>query len=513
MMFSRFLVAAAAVGAVIILARTKPAAPILAKPTSDQPAQKALAGVDAYVETQLTRLNIPGAALAIVEGDKIVHMSAFGAASPAGEAPTPQTPFFIGSLTKSITALAVMQLVEAGKVELDAPVRCYLPWFQVADSQASEQMTVRYLLNQTSGLSQVVGMTPLAEFDDSPDAVERQARKLATFQPPRLPGAAWEYSNANYNLLGLIVEAASGESYTTYLQNHIFTPLEMHHSHTTKASAQQDGLAVGHRMWFGIPVAAPDLPVPGGSLPSGQLAASAEDMAHYLIAHLNGGRYGAVQVPSAEGIAEMHRPAAKANAAGIDMGAYGMGWFVEDTPHGRRVWHYGQTPDYFAYMALLPEQQRGLVLLVNANQMLLIFALSEVGTGAAELLAGGRPASFPWGVIPWLMGGVLLIPVMQIGGVIATLRRVRRWQQEPDSRPGRVRLWLLHILAPIGVNLLLVGPAVGLLATNLRKMILLFMPDLSWLLLICGGFALVWSFVRTRLVLGSVALGRSQIDR
>ena len=508
------VIAATAVCTVLALARTRFVAPAVEKSMAEMSGRDtAYAEIDAYLEAQLTRLNLPGAALAIVEGDEIAHLRTFGEARPGGDAPTAQTPFFIGSLTKSFTALAVMQLVEAGKIELDAPIQRYLPWFKVADPQASAQITVRHLLNQTSGLSQPSGMVPLADFDESPDAVERQARRLATFKPPRLPGAAWEYSNANYNLLGLIVEAGSGESYADYLHNHIFTPLEMRHSHTAKGDAQQDGLAVGHRVWFGVPIAAPDLPVPQGSLPSGQLTASAEDMAHYLIAHLNGGGYGAAQILSTEGIAEMHRPAVKANAAGIDMGAYGMGWFVEDTPHGRRIWHYGQTPDYFAYMALVPEQQRGLVLLVNANQMLLNFALSEVGAGAAELLAGGQPASFPWGVIPWLLGGVLLIPIMQIGGVSATLRRVRRWQQEPDSRPGRARLWLLHILAPIGVSLLLVGFAVGLLATNLRKMILLFMPDLSWLLLICGGFALVWSFLRTRLVLGSVAQGGSTFDR
>ncbi len=70
----------------------------------------------------------------------------------ASAGPTPQTPFFIGSLTKSFTALAVMQLVEAGKIELDAPVQRYLPWFRVADLWASARMTVRHLLNQTSGL-------------------------------------------------------------------------------------------------------------------------------------------------------------------------------------------------------------------------------------------------------------------------------------------------------------------------------------------------------------------------
>ena len=89
--------------------------------------------IDTYIEGQMRRLNIPGLSLAIVEGDQIVHLRGFGRARPGGEAPSPQTPFFIGSITKSFTALAVMQLVDAGKVELDAPVQRYLPWFRVAD--------------------------------------------------------------------------------------------------------------------------------------------------------------------------------------------------------------------------------------------------------------------------------------------------------------------------------------------------------------------------------------------
>ena len=108
--------------------------------------------IDAYITGQMRRLSMPGVALAIVEGDKIVHLRGFGRARPGGETPAPYTPFFIGSLTKSFTALAVMQLVEAGKVELDAPVQRYLPWFRVADPQTSVQMTLRHLLNQTSGL-------------------------------------------------------------------------------------------------------------------------------------------------------------------------------------------------------------------------------------------------------------------------------------------------------------------------------------------------------------------------
>jgi CubicO group peptidase (beta-lactamase class C family) len=180
--------------------------------------------IDAHIERQMERLNIPGVALAIVEDDEIAHLRGFGKARPGGEEPTPQTPFIIGSLTKSFTALAVMQLVEDGKVELDAPVQRYLPWFRVADPRASVQITVRHLLNQTSGLPQLSGLRSLADFDDSPDASERQARALSTLELTRPVGSKFEYSNMNYNLLGLIVEAASGESYEAYVQNHIFAP-------------------------------------------------------------------------------------------------------------------------------------------------------------------------------------------------------------------------------------------------------------------------------------------------
>jgi len=488
--------------------------------------------IDTYLEQQLARLNIPGAALAIVEGDRIVHLRGFGQARPGGAAPTPQTPFFIGSLTKSFTALAVMQLVEAGKIALDAPVQRYLPWFRVADPQASARtpalaperpgsreperapgsrdsagasVTVRHLLNQTSGLAQTAGMIPLADFDDRPDAVERQARALATFTPARSPGAAWEYSNLNYNLLGLIIAAASGESYEAYIRNHIFAPLEMRHSHTAKAAAHGDGLAVGHRAWFGVPIPVPDLAVPTGSLPSGQLIASAEDVAHYLIAHLNGGRYGDAQLLSPQGMAELHRPATKAASMGVEMGAYGMGWFVQETDQGTRVWHNGQTPDFFAYMALLPEQGRGLVLLVNANQMLLNFALLGVSEGAAALLAGAQPDRFPWGVIPWVLRSFLLIPAIALVDVLATRRRVQRWRVAPGRRPGPGRLWAWHTQSvPLAVlYLALVLIACVLLTSALRKMLLLFMPDLSWLALVCGGFALVWVFVRSERMLAT----------
>lgn len=154
--------------------------------------QARFAQLDAYIDGRLRDLSMPGAALVVVEGTDIVHEHAYGQASCAGDVPTPQTPFVIGSLTKSITALAVMQLVEAGAIGLDDPVHDYLTWFRTADPKASALITVRQLLNHTSGLSQQTGIRPLANFDDRRDAAERQARELASFQITRPPGSAFE---------------------------------------------------------------------------------------------------------------------------------------------------------------------------------------------------------------------------------------------------------------------------------------------------------------------------------
>lgn len=498
----KFLLGPLFSGGVLAAARLLFAKNVDPKTDTGMPATMASAydAIDAYIEGQMRRLHIPGASLAIVEGDQIVHLGGFGRARPGGEAPTPQTPFFIGSLTKSFTALAVMQLAEAGKVELDAPVQRYLPWFRVADPQASARMTVRHLLNQTSSLPLIPSEVALADFDDSPDATERQVRALSTLKITRPVGAKFEYSNLNYNVLGLIVEAASGETYSDFIRKQIFDPLEMRHSYTSKAAAQRDGLAVGYRYWFGVPIPVPNLSIPQGSLPSGQLISSAEDMAHYLIVNLNGGRYCGRQILSQAGIEALHLGVAEINEMGLSLGSYAMGWISQETGGTRIVWHSGIVPDFGAFMALLPEQKKGIVLLFNANHAMMKMTYDEVGMGAAQLLAGERPTQTFLGSLHWAMRGVLLIPILQIAGVIATLRLIGRWRADPEHRPSRGRVWRRHILLPLLPNLVAALTLVPMLG-NMRGWAKLFMPDFALMAKVCGSFSLLWSLLRTGLIL------------
>jgi CubicO group peptidase (beta-lactamase class C family) len=469
--------------------------------TKPGPKPASFAGIEAFIEGQIRRLRIPGAALAVVEGGQIVHMRGFGLDRPGGKTPLPHTPFFIGSLTKSFTALALMQLVEAGKVELDAPVRCYLPWFRLADVQASTNITVRHLLNQTSGLPMSAGMKTLANKGNQPNTVMNLAQMFSTIRPNHPAGEVCEYCNLNYDLVGLIIEVVSNEKYADYIQNHIFIPLGMNHSYTSKTAAKQNGLAVGHRYWFGIPFPAPNLPVPQESIASGQLISCAEDMARYLMTHLNDGRYGNAQILSKNGMDTLHQGAKEYVMMGISSGRYAMGWFVDEKKTLKILSHGGNVPEYSAYMGFLPEQRKGLILLINADHYGLPPILGEVGWGATVLLAGKQPDPIGLGFIPWVMRSLVIIPLVQIISLVTTLYTIHSWRQNPESRPKREKLWGKHLILPIIPNLVLAVTPIYFLSKKILGYLRLFMPDVYWTALISGGFAGISVLLRIGLIL------------
>jgi CubicO group peptidase (beta-lactamase class C family) len=139
--------------------------------------------IDTYLASRIAEQRIPGVALGIVDHDHITHLAGFGVADPSGRPVTPETPFILGSVSKSFTALAVMQLVEMGQINLDAKVRDYIPWFTLAD-ESSQQATVRQLLNHASGLSVETSEKFAASSDVSDDALENRVRDLRTEHLP-----------------------------------------------------------------------------------------------------------------------------------------------------------------------------------------------------------------------------------------------------------------------------------------------------------------------------------------
>jgi CubicO group peptidase (beta-lactamase class C family) len=332
--------------------------------------------IDEYVTSRMRAPRIPGLALAIVKDDRIVYLKGYGEADPSGRLVTPQTPFLIGSVTKSMTALAVMQLVEAGRVELDAPVRRYLPWFRMADVQASAQITVRQLLKQTSGIPSDPTIVSWTWPDDGADsgAMERHVRLLSTVELTGAPGQAFAYSNINYVILGVIVQAVSGESYEDYVRHHIFTPLDMKNSYVSQDEAMQHGMAIGHTWWFGFPVAT-TLPYNRSNLPAGFAISSAEDMAHYMIAQMNDGRYRDTSILSPDGIALIQaEPAPK---------TYGLGWETVHLDGHTLINHDGATGNFQASVFFDPESRVGVFVAANVMNALDAFS-SSPGSSAVD---------------------------------------------------------------------------------------------------------------------------------
>ncbi|MFD0085170.1 serine hydrolase domain-containing protein, partial [Priestia megaterium] len=186
-----------------------------------------------------------------------------------------------------------MQLADAGKVDLDAPVQTYLPEFTAANAQRAAAVTVRQLLNQTSGIRTITGL----KLNGSDLSIKQYPATLKDMKLRGTAGAKFEYSNANYNILGALIQSVSGEAYGEYVQKQIFTPLSMAHSFTSRALAEQNGLSKGHQSIFGWVKTAnpPERPV---DVPSGYIMSSAEDIAHYLMAHMNNGVYNEKRVIS-----------------------------------------------------------------------------------------------------------------------------------------------------------------------------------------------------------------------
>ncbi len=442
--------------------------------------------LDSYIQSQMEDCRIPGFSLGIIRDGGVLYLKGYGKADETGSAVTPQTPFLIGSISKTFTALAVMQLVEAGKVALDQTVKTYLPFFELADSDAAERITVRQLLNHTSGIP------PESEYraatlrgDD--ETISELVGKFGIIQTVSTPGSRFAYGNANYIILGELVQQVSGLSYEEYIQTNIFDPLEMRHSYTSAQEALQNGLAAGYRPIFGVPKIS-GLPYRKDFLPAYSIISCAEDMTHYMMAMQNGGRYKGTQVLSGEYINQMKSASAKIS----QWESYGLGWYVTSGS----IYHGGELPDYQAKVKLLPEAGLGVVLIYNTSSSTLGTLLNvgyrdRIETGIINVLydqdpmdqpgqnplnLNSYPTSLSYGLLLALAGAAVLLVALS-GWKLRTLKK-----RLEKSRAAFLRIMLItvltHIVAPLT---LLLG--IPLSAGVSWAHVLFYIPDAGWCIL------------------------------
>jgi CubicO group peptidase (beta-lactamase class C family) len=469
---------------VFAIALASMALPVAATTRSNEPD---IARIDAYISEQMQADHIPGVALGLVHNDQVVHVRGFGSADQSGRAVTPHTPFILASVSKSFTALAIMQLVEAGKIELNAPVQRYLPWFRVADPVASTRITVRDLLYHTSGIP---SSGYVCQADQATMTLEQYVRSLATLTLDRPVGSRPDYCSTNYDVLGLIVQTVSGQPYATYVQQHIFAPLQMPDSFASEQEARRDGLAQSYRWFFGVSTPINYYNV--SNVPAGYLSSSAEDMTHYLVAQMNGGRFGSTSILSSAGIATMHAPGVRREGGS---GSYGMGWVNGPVAGVPAIWHDGNNFDASTRLLIQPQTHWGAILLMNANNLIPVdganTALTSLADGVTRLLVGQTPQASTSLTTFYLILDSILVVLSALA--LWPLLRLRRWsrkfEQRQQRRPQFLRLGLRltwDVALPVAI-LLGVSLFASLLGATSWDWILLGWPDLgSWILAICA---------------------------
>jgi CubicO group peptidase (beta-lactamase class C family) len=424
------------VGVVVLLSVLAGAIPSEALATDGD----TFARIDSFIESEMRDAGIPGVALAIVEGDRAVHLRGFGVADGSGRPVTPQTPFPIASMSKTFTSLAVMQLVEAGKLALDAPVRTYIPWFDVGHDPRSAAISVRHLLTQRSGMLGSADPQAFNDGDRSAVALENNVRRFATTEllvAP--PGAELHYCNANFDALGYLVEVASGESYETYVKRNIFEPLEMSRTYASFGEARGQGMAAGFYRWWGVPIPTDMLPEGRASVPSAGIASSVEDLSHWLIAHAQAGRYQDRSLLTAGGMAQVHQP------VGSEFEHYAMGWFVSPSwdaatlrPDGSKfevptyVHHGGTHPAYHGSLEIFPDRSLAFALLMNTYDGTAPSRYEHVDWGIRAILLGKEPGPivFDEPLVRFLKVMVLGLVVIE---VVAATWSIRRWRSGSAS--------------------------------------------------------------------------------
>lgn len=315
--------------------------------------------IDSYLADAFAKAHFPAMSITIVNKENVLLSKTYG------DCKSSDTPFLLGSVSKSFTALCIMQLVERGKIDLNAPISTYL-----SKSNINNAITVRQLLNHTSGLG--------------------EHQNLGNYKIVNKQGEH-SYANVNYSLLGKIIEVVSELSYEDYISESIFEPLSMSKSAATYEKAKDNGLIDTYENWFGSNIkTAPKFPKSNDawiSTSAGYLSSSTADLGKYLQMYLRGGQ----SIISSDSINKMFYENVEVQA-NIPY-KYGMGWTLTNEPLKQpALRHSGLVETGMATIYILPESEIGIAIAVNTNDYFVGKDLMDrIDWSVILMLTGDKP--------------------------------------------------------------------------------------------------------------------------
>jgi CubicO group peptidase (beta-lactamase class C family) len=316
------------------------------------------------VTATATRFGIPGVAVGVWADGREVY-ACHGVTSVDNPLPVDRdTLYLLGSVTKTYSATTLLRLVAAGRVELDAPVRRYVPELRLKDERAAAQVTVLQLLNHTAGLDWGL----IADFGEGDDALAGYVARTAELDLVARPGERASYSQAGYNLAGRIVEKVTGLTFERAVASLVFEPLGLQHSFFARDDVMTRRFVVGHnrdqdgtlsiaRLWRRS----------RGDNPGGGIVSSAADQLRWARFHLGDGRApGGAHILPAGLLRRMQEPTVALRASTLG-DAIGIAWFLRDVDGVGTVGHGGSANGQFAELLTVPERDFAVVALSNAG--------------------------------------------------------------------------------------------------------------------------------------------------
>ncbi|TCM40993.1 serine hydrolase [Kribbella sp. VKM Ac-2568] len=341
--------------------------------------------LDDRLATLLAEYEVPGAAVAVSWRGEVIDAAAGVLSKATGVEATADSLFQVGSITKVWTTTLVMQLVDEGLVDLDAPVRDYVPGFVIDDEAAAAAITVRQLLCHTSGFEGDI----FTDTGNGDDCVEKYVAQLAGVTQLYPPGEMFSYNNAAFSVLGRLVELVRGKPYATCLREFVFTPLGLTHVANDANEAILHRAAVGHIRPEpdADPVPAPVWSLMRSMAPAGaMLAMRPRDLLAFAQLHLDGGKApDGTAVVGSDSVKAMQDRQVELPPLGMMGNAWGLGWEIFDWQGSTVIGHDGGTIGQGAFLRVVPEYGLAVTLLTNGGTMIGLYQ-QVVGHVLRELI-------------------------------------------------------------------------------------------------------------------------------
>ncbi len=445
--------------------------------------------IQQYVDAMVEKANLPGVLVTVVkDGEEPVFIKAGYRNVKNKELVTEDTRFELGSNSKAFTGLGLWYLVEQGKISLDDPVKQYLPWFQLRYHGEEQEVLVKDLLYQTTGVSSsTIG---LIQPDKSEDALLATVKELVKHETVSKAGEHFLYATINYDCVGLLIETVTGEKYETFINDTLLPKYGLTNTYAGKKEVGEDKLAAtGYKTGL-IGNTEYQAPIYRGNTPAGYIVTNGYDLAKWLRLQLDASMK---KGNSDEVIAKSQIPDTRVNPLLVEPYSnefqYSAGWLVFDNGI---ISHGGDNPDFSSYLLIDGEHGYAVGVLCNRDTSYTY----GIAKGISDMMLGNEPANSPADIFMEIITiariGLLVVSALLIWAVVLLIRkciciRKNQYSLVQLAQKSKKKMTILVV-----ITLLVVGIPAGLIWRSMYSLAFLSVWAPACLMVLLGELVLLF---------------------